>query len=323
MNFINKIKSNYLNNLIEGYDSNKQYDDLYQLLIKEKNNPLIITSIDSLIKKNIDDFEKTKLFQNNICWINSFELEDTKYINQFISFYFQKKNLIIPTIDHYAKLIAEQINSVFPQKNNIDFLDLVNNSYLYQYLITLSKKYKVTFANSSAAFFASGQNAFTHHQITSNYIYIVRHPLSLYAKYFKQFNNDQSVLNKFLNFDNKPEDYNFNFDSKKITVQENTQSWAVNVNSWIDANVINTFKGLIVKMEELIAKPEETLADIISHLSLSLPEIYLDYKLISEFLHVHPILDIEQPIDLSNQQKKKILREITTYGSLHYLNYEL
>ena len=63
MNFINKIKSNYLNNLIEGYDSNKQYDDLYQLLIKEKNNPLIITSIDSLIKKILMTLRKQNYFK--------------------------------------------------------------------------------------------------------------------------------------------------------------------------------------------------------------------------------------------------------------------
>jgi len=323
MNFINKIKSNYLNNLIKGYESSHQYDDLYQLLIKEKNNPLILTPLDRLIKKNIDDFEQKKLFQNNICWINSFDLDDTKFINQFLAFYFQKKNLTAPPISHYAKLIAEQINSTFHQKNKIDFVDLVNNSYLYQYLISLSKTYKITFANSCAAFFSSDQNAFTHHQITSNYIYVIRHPLSLYTKYYKRFNNHQSVLNKILNFDNKPEDYDFSFDSKKIIVQENTQSWAINVNSWIDSNVQNTFKGLIIKMEELIANPEEILADIISHLSLSLPELHLDYKLILEFLDNHPIVDIEIPMELSNQQKKTIVREISTHTSLDYLNYEL
>ena len=86
---------------------------------------------------------------------------------------------------------------------------------------------------------------------------------------------------------------------------------------------MNTFRGLVVKIEELSEKPDEILADIISHLSLSMPNLILDYQTIIEFINNNPIINNPVPFELSNHQKKIILREIEQFKSIETLHYEI
>ena len=44
---------------------------------------------------------------------------------------------------------------------------------------------------------------------------------------------------------------------------QNKQSWNINVNSWIDDNVLSSFKGNLINFEELENNTEETLVNII------------------------------------------------------------
>ena len=44
---------------------------------------------------------------------------------------------------------------------------------------------------------------------------------------------------------------------------QNKQSWNINVNSWIDNNVLSSFKGNLINFEELENNTEETLVNII------------------------------------------------------------
>lgn len=323
MNIINKFKSAYLQKLIQGHFANNQINELHSLISKEISNPYIVEPLKSILQNNIEDLEQSKLFKNNIYWVNSFDLDDTIYINRFLEFYFTKKNLNISPISNYPMRLSKIFHHLFQNKEKLDFVDLINNSYLYQYLISLEQSNNTIFINSASAFFSSNQHSFTHHQLTSSYIYVVRNPLSLYTKYFSEYNDHQAVLNSLFNFDGKPKEYHFEINKKNIVIEENSQSWPVNVNSWIDSNVMNTFRGLVVKIEELSEKPDEILADIISHLSLSIPNLILDYQTIIEFLDSNPIINIPVPFELSNHQKKIILREIEQFKSIETLYYSI
>lgn len=323
MNIINKFKSAYLQKLIQGYFANNEINELHSLISKEISNPYIVEPLKSILQNNIEDLEQSELFKNNIYWVNSFDLDDTIYINQFLEFYFTKKNLNISTISNYPMRLSNIFHHLFQNKEKLDFVDLVNNSYLYQYLISLEQSNNTIFINSASAFFSSNQNSFTHHQLTSSYIYVVRNPLSLYTKYFSEYNDHQAVLNSLFNFDGKPKEYHYEINKKNFVIEENSQSWPVNVNSWIDSNVMNTFRGLVIKIEELSEKPDEILADIISHLSLSMPNLILDYQTIIEFINNNPIINNPVPFELSNHQKKIILREIEQFKSIETLHYEI
>tara|TARA_B100000927_G_scaffold31759_1_gene23183 strand:+ start:2027 stop:2998 length:972 start_codon:yes stop_codon:yes gene_type:complete len=323
MNIINKFKSAYLQKLIQGHFANNEINELHSLIAKEISNPYIVEPLKSIIQNNIEGLEQSKLFKNNIYWVNSFDLDDTIYINQFLEFYFAKKNLNISPISNYPMRLSKIFYHLFQNKKKLDFIDLINNSYLYQYLISLEQSNNTIFINSASAFFSSNQNSFTHHQLTSSYIYLVRNPLSLYTKYFSKYNDHQAVLNTLFNFDGMPKGHHYEINKKNIVIEENSQSWSVNVNSWIDSNVMNTFRGIVIKIEELIEKPDEILADIISHLSLSLPNLSLDYQIIIEFLDNNPISNNLVPFKISNKQKKIILREMAQFKSIETLHYEI
>ena len=53
---------------------------------------------------------------------------------------------------------------------------------------------------------------------------------------------------------------------KGAQIENTTKDWSTNVLSWTNLNVINTFRGQIIKFEELINNPEQILAESISHL---------------------------------------------------------
>ena len=75
--------------------------------------------------------------------------------------------------------------------------------------------------------------------------------------------------------DQKAPDMIFNHTSHiekvgKFQIQDGSQSWKVNTESWTNENVKSTFNGMIINYEELINNPLEIFTSVIGHLNQSL-----------------------------------------------------
>tara|TARA_B100001057_G_scaffold439433_1_gene472616 strand:- start:171 stop:536 length:366 start_codon:yes stop_codon:yes gene_type:complete len=112
--------------------------------------------------------------------------------------------------------------------------------------------------------------------------------------------------------------------NKTRSVENTTKDWSTNVNSWTNQNVVSTFRGFILKYEDIIANPLQKLAEVAAHLNQSGLNLNIDYSIIetfitdnsSEFNH-----DLNNSFSISNQEKKKILRDLGT--TLEKFNYQI
>ena len=68
---------------------------------------------------------------------------------------------------------------------------------------------------------------------------------------------------------------------------ENTTKVGHKCFSWTNQNVMNTFRGLIIKYENLMEDPVQSFAEVISHLIQSGMEIDVDYDLIDIYINEH------------------------------------
>jgi len=320
MNIIKKFKTAYYQKLIDDHIVSHKYEELRDYFSKLKKHQLFI-QLEYFINKYIHQHETRNFFKNKIFWINSYDLEDIEYVNHFIQFYFSKLNLNFLTPESYLDNLSYFYHNFFNDKNHLTFDDLLRHSYSFQYLISLKEDKKINFLNSQSAFFSSNFNNFTHHHLTNNFIYIVRNPVSLFKKYKELYGDSHQAMSGLFNYENLMNQKKYN--DGQLTIDENRQSWAINVNSWTDNNVKNTFRGYILKIENLISNPEEKLSEIVSHLSQSYLDCKLNYNLIDEFININPPPKLIFTEDISNQQKKIIRREIEQYDQLIELEYDI
>ena len=322
MQFIKQFKKLYYQKLIDDHFANQKFKELKTYFNQLKTDQ-VFDQIQYFIDRYIDENEARILFENKIGWINSFDIEDTKYLSQFIDFYFSKLNLSFNSPKNYLSELASTCNIFLDSKKILSFDDLTSISYALQYLITLQSNKKINFLCSQSAFYVSNKNFFTHHHLSTNYIYIVRNPISIFNKYHQAIGDVQQAMTNLFNFENKLIQKKFVKPNKELMIEENRQSWSINANSWMGNNTKNTYRGLILKIEDLYLSPEEKLAEIISHLSLSYPECKLDYRFIEEYIEKIPLPPLDLPHSISNQQKKIIRREIEQYDQLIELEYDI
>ena len=114
-----------------------------------------------------------------------------------------------------------------------------------------------------------------------------------------------------MNSDNEPLKYTFG-DSELAVTRKN---WAIYNNSWSDPNVANTLKGVIIKKTDYFENPDEFFASIILHLRQSGYDIPLNYSLISEYLSSDVPNKSYLDIDISNNEKKILKREVEGFAS--------
>ena len=95
MNIINKFKVNYKIKLLDDYMSNNNKSEVYSLFndLKNKNKDLFFQLMSHFIIRYKKHVIKDNLFKNKIVLINSFEIDDCKYLSDFFLFYFSKLNL--------------------------------------------------------------------------------------------------------------------------------------------------------------------------------------------------------------------------------------
>lgn len=284
---------------------NENIDDIKKLL-KSSINPSLSTidqSLYSNLLKLLDKDKFSDVFKKNLVWVNSFDINDCVYINEFVSYILKKNNIS----QSGPKLYPELLDKV--TFNDLGFNQIANFSYLYQYLI--SELYnEIIILNSSAVFFETLERKyFTHYFLTKFYIYIVKNPATIYLQ--RKINNPKDDINQNLHGLTLSDTNYINthtFGNKRI--EENTHNWSTNVSSWTNSNVRSTFKGLIIKYERLVEDPQQVLAELVAHMIQSGLEIKLNYSEINEFIDSNSLSKQNfNNLELSNKELKILKRD--------------
>tara|TARA_A100001015_G_scaffold304451_1_gene395659 strand:+ start:1283 stop:2254 length:972 start_codon:yes stop_codon:yes gene_type:complete len=309
--FLNKIKDKYYDNLLSSYVESGEINEIKNILEKKflLNNSSDLKILNNYLIKFLSEQKFEKLFNKNLIWVNSFESKSCTYINNFLINIFKENNIVF---DKPTKFVDELYDLIKIRNiNKIDFEDLCNFSYSYQYL--LSEKYKdLKILNSSASFFeTSNKLYFTHYFLTKCFIYIVKNPYEIFKRNKMYYSSDKKInyMEGLTAGDNN--DVYHKYDDNNYFVSENKQSWSTNVSSWTNPNVISTFRGIIIKEEELIEDPLQKLSELVSHLIQSGINCKLDYSYLQNYIEENPIeKEIIPMADLSKKELKILNRDI-------------
>lgn len=314
MQFLQNIKFNYYKNQLEDLYKLSKYEQLFKILdelrIKDINlYQHFSVKYLSLLLKNI---ENGNLLNNKIYWINSFDLEDTIYLQDFINSYFSN----IYKDQFHIKYFNDQIfnlihDSVVDQ--NLDFNNFLNLNYLIQY-DSLKKNDGINFMINNFAFYeAENSFLFTHPKLTMGYSLLIKNPIVIYQS-SKEKSDAHESMNSLLNLDNR----NLRISKNETSIEVNRQGWPVFNKSWMNENTKNTFNGNLIKLEELNSSLEDQLTQIIFHMQQCGINIDIDYSFIKEYSAKNSYkLDILENNKFSNKELK-LLR-----SSVAELNTEL
>ena len=305
----NRIKLNYNIKLLDDLFNEKNYPKIHLQLDSLKKERKIFFDISKYIYQRYlllnqhQDFHKSKFI-----WTISYDLDDVSFLNDFLSFYMSKQQSVNSTFDSLRgamdKLINEYGNDKFP--NHPSFEDIIINSGLYQQQILFNANTDFVFLKSNSAFFeATNNNFFIYPNNTTAFIYIIKDPIKLYSKCKLLNDNSQESLNKIINV----VDDEYLKDSKYF-FYENWQNWSINAKSWNDENVKNTYRGKIIKYEDLVYHPFETLIEIIYHLKQSGANIAIDHKIIEDFLNSYTNPSEETNVQVSQKEKKSVYNNV-------------
>ena len=312
--FIKNIKLKYNNNLIQNYLKTSDYNEIKKIFentfLEDKNISLQLLKAN--LFKALEDEKSTTLFPENLIWIKSYFLEDTKILNQFFNFYFDELNFSFTGPRKYSEVMMNLFDHL-EIKENITFEEIKNFSYVYQYMLSQLNKDKYVLINSDSVFFESQiHRYFTHYYLSKCYFYVIKNPLLVFSD-FKESNPDfdsQIALNYLLNRDGENTIvYN---DQKTRFFENNKQGLDTNINSWTNANVVSTFRGIVFKYEDLIRSPKEVFTDAIGHLIQHGVKIKLSYDIIDKFLEFNPeIFQVNtEPPSFSNKDIKLLKRDL-------------
>lgn len=310
MNIIEKIKINYYQKLFQDLIDRKDYDGFKTAIssLFKSNKSLFSTTSKYFLKDLLIDSNASNFFRKNIIWLNSYHKEDLNKINDFLKFYTDDEFKILDFVSEIFKSTNE-LNLI--NKKKLSFDDFVNLNQLIQFSISEKYSNNHIFLSNESAFFEVPdlKNLFTFTNLTSNFIYVVRNPLEIYADQVNFKNNlkKEEAINNIINT-------NINFkiyEIDNLEIEQNTQSWNVNVKSWTSDNVLNTYNGLIIQHNDLEHNNLDTYAEIIAHLNQAGLNIPLDYDKIKQFFEQ---TDVSKNInykdfEISNQTKKIIERD--------------
>ena len=298
MSFLNKFQYHYHSKYLDELSNSENYLELLSYLEKLSNEKKIFHDlsfkyVNHAIHSLSDDVSNKK-----IVWINSFLSEDKKYVLSFLESYLSNFNPLKQTINSYQ----DEINKILLKSEMIDLNTLINHSYFFQWMVINKQKSPYKFISNNLPFFSTKNNFnFSKSNITQAYVYIINHPYEVYKFLKRNNNNDQEIArNIFLNLDHKASLEEYNSSSFYLS----KKGWHTNIQSWTDANVINSLKGKIISKKELHNNSYEVLSSIILHLIQSGVEMDLNYDLIDDFVKKNSLKQDGLYDEISSKEKK-------------------
>ena len=322
MSFLNKIKLNYNIKLIDEYINNKNNVEIYKLLKNTKNvkNDFFFTLLNHINHNYANSADGENLFPNKYTFLSTFHYEDQKFVSNFLRFYFEK-NDHASKIDYFSEAVANDLDNLnlntLPKQIAFDQMIEYSDFFLNSLLLDDSKN--DYFLSSNAAFFEGPNKKFLiYPNRTRACIFIHNHPFNIYSSLRDKYQNQQQALNELFNFENS-----LVSSQKKINkyqILENRQSWSVHANSWLDPNVLSSYNGIIISVNELTHEPVDTLTRLVFHLKQAGLKIEVNYDHIEEYCSKNK-LDAVNP-DISNKEKKLISSNLDT-KILKELEYEI
>ena len=298
MSFLNKFQYHYHSKYLDELSNSENYLELLSYLEKLSNEKKIFHDlsfkyVNHAIHSLSDDVSNKK-----IVWINSFLSEDKKYVLSFLESYLSNFNHLKQIIKSYQ----DEINKILLKSEKIDLNTLINHSYFFQWMVINKQNSPYKFISNNLPFFSTEKNFnFSKSNITQAYVYIINHPYEVYKFLKRRNNNDQEIArNIFLNLDHKASLEEHNSSSFYLS----KKGWHTNIQSWTDANVINSLKGKIISKKELHNNSYEVLSSIILHLIQSGVEIDLNYDLIDDFVKKNPLKQDDLDDEISSKEKK-------------------
>jgi len=323
MNIINKFKVNYNLKLLDDFIVNNNNTEVLSLFLKNKNkNP---ENFFQLMSYYIGKYRKhifyENFFNNKLVLINSFDLADCKYLSDFFAFYFDNIKLNFEQ-DSLSNAIAKDLEQLALSKfsRDIDFNLFVQFSEFFINSLLINQQEKNLFLTSNSAFFEAGDNLFIYPNTTAAYFLIHQNPITIYSNLKNKVGSPQEALNIMFNFQNKLEE-NQDFNSEFV-VKENRQSWNIYSNSWIDPNVVSTYRGLIISNEDFLKSPQETLTKVLFHLIQAGIKIEMKYDLIDQYVKNNQIPEKNNNDELSNKEKKALISNLDK-SALEFFKYQI
>lgn len=310
MNFINKIKSNYNIKLIEDQILNFKYHDArisLRSLMQKDQETLFKTLL--VIDQKLRELSSVEYFNQKYIWLNSFSEDDTSYLSNFFKFYFKKHYNGSSIFQNYALRVSEILDElkISDIPKIIDFTNSVFYSSILQNLVQLYQNIDCSIMSNQSAFFESkSDNKYLiYPNSTLCYFHIVRNPIEEYLSLKHKSNSSDLAMHELFNFG----DELFlckNLDNLSYKFYQNRQSWNIHTKSWIDPNVVSTYKGTVIYYNSLVNNTEEVLVNSIYHIKQSGLDIDVNFNTIDEFVSSSKP-DPFASIEISKNEKKKIL----------------
>lgn len=288
MNLIKKIKFNYLLKLITDYIDNKNFNKASEEIYKLKNNdPLIYYFVIKSLDSRLNDVTNINLHKKKIIWTISFDLEDQRYINNFLQFYLIDNYKNSFYADNFAESLAHFLSSFegHGAPKEIKFNEIIQNAGFFQNLLLYSHSEDLFVFNTCAAFFESKtKHYYIYPNTTLCYFYIVKDLKDLFLRYKKKLETTEEAYNELFNYTEKLY-LSESLKNEPFKVYENKTNYNTNINSWSDSNVVSSYKGKIISYEKLVNNTEETLVDIIQHLIQYYPDLKVNYQTIKDYVY--------------------------------------
>ena len=298
MSFLNKFQYHYHTKYLDELSNSENYLELLSYLEKLSNEKKIFHDLSFKYVNHAIHSLSNDVSNKKIVWINSFLSEDKKYVLSFMESYLSNFNPLKQTIKSYQY----EINKILLKSEKIDLNTLINHSYFFQWMVINKQKSPYKFISNNLPFFSTEKNFnFSKSNLTQAYVYIINHPYEVYKFIKRNNNNDQEIArNIFLNLDHRASLEEHNSSSFYLS----KKGWHTNIQSWTDANVINSLKGKIISKKELHNNSYEVLSPIILHLIQSGVEIDLNYDLIDNFVKKNPLTQYDLDDEISSKEKK-------------------
>ncbi len=317
MNLIKKIKFNYLKKLITEYIENKNFEKASEEIYNLKNSdPVVYYFVIKSIDDYLNDISNINLHKKKIIWTISFDLDDQKYINNFLKFYLTENYKKLFHADNFVESLSQYLSSFngHGAPTEIKFNEIVQNAGFFQNLLLFNRSEDLFIFDTCAAFFESkSKHYYIYPNTTLCYFYIVRDIKDLFSRYKKKLQTTEESYNELFNYTEKLY-LSDTLKDQPFKIYENKTNYNTNINSWTDLNVISSYKGKIIPYDQLANNTEEVLVDTVQHLIQYYPDIKVNYQTIKDYVDKNKFTKMAK-IEISKSEEKFLSRNLNIQNS--------